>query len=343
MVKELSISDPVSSPKEEKFSAFNRFFLQFIIDPRDIVFVHLIIKLFLLVIPFTLYCFTANQIIWWLPIVYLFVNWALFMGPFILMLHCTSHRRLFKQKHNWMNNIIPWVLGPFFGESPETYFTHHMGMHHPENNLENDLSSTMSYQRDCCKDFTKYFLKFFFLVIPDLSQYFIKKKRTKLLKRTLIGESSWFIMAIILGIINLQATLFIFLIPFCFTRLMMMAGNWAQHAFIDANEPGNCYRNSITCINSHYNKQCFNDGYHIVHHIKPHIHYTEMPGEFMANRQTYAKEKAVVFEGIDFFMVWIHLMTKNYKRLAKQFVHLDDTYKNDEDVINFLKTRTAKI
>ncbi len=124
---------------------------------------------------------------------------------------------------------------------------------------------------------------------------------------------------------------------------MMMAGNWGQHAFVDADAPDNCYRNSITCIEVAYNKQCFNDGYHIIHHIKPAMHYTDMAQEFRDNLNDYAREKAIVFEGIDFFMVWFFLMTGNYKPLAKKYVRLDDTFKSDAEVIAFLKSRTKRL
>jgi hypothetical protein len=65
-----------------------------------------------------------------------------------------------------------------------------------------------------------------------------------------------------------------------------------------------------------------------------------MAQEFRDNIDDYAREKAIVFEGIDFFMVWFFLMTGNYKTLAKKFVRLDDSFKTDEEVIAFLKSRT---
>ena len=34
-------------------------------------------------------------------------------------------------------------------------------------------------------------------------------------------------------------------------------------AFIDQSRPESSYVNSITCINTYYNRTCFNDGYHI--------------------------------------------------------------------------------
>ncbi len=73
------------------------------------------------------------------------------------------------------------------------------------------------------------------------------------------------------------------------------------------------------------------------------MHYTDMPVEFEENMEMYAKERAVIFEGIDFFVVWFLLMTKSYKTLAKKFVKLDDTFKTDEEIIAFLKVRVARI
>jgi hypothetical protein len=149
------------------------------------------------------------------------------------MLHNTSHRVLFKRKYGFLNKLIPWVLGPFFGETPESYFAHHVGMHHPENNLSEDLSSTMKFQRDSFRDFMRYFLQFFIFVIKDLSFYLKRKGRKKLRQKFLSGESSWYVVVALLLVFNWQATIVVFIFPLVFTRFMMMAGNWGQHAFID--------------------------------------------------------------------------------------------------------------
>ena len=108
-----------------------------------------------------------------------------------------------------------------------------------------------------------------------------------------------------LAFVNWRATLVVFVVPFVVTRFAMMAGNWGQHAFIDAASPENCYRNSITCINSGYNRRCFNDGYHIGHHIKQTRHWTEMPEDFLDNVAKYDAERAIVFDRLDFFGVWV--------------------------------------
>src|SRR5688572_3843142 len=76
------------------------------------------------------------------------VMFVLLIDRFTLMLHCTSHRLLFKKRYGLLNHVIPRVVGPFFGQTPGSYFLHHLGMHHREENLEPDLSSTMRFRRD---------------------------------------------------------------------------------------------------------------------------------------------------------------------------------------------------
>jgi fatty acid desaturase len=288
--------------------------------------------------------FVPAQHFWYAaPIYWVIVAFGV-LDRFILMLHCTSHRTLFTRDHAWMNQLIPWVIGPFFGETPETYFAHHMGMHHPENNLPDDLSSTMRYRRDSLAHWLRYYLDFLLLGLPRLANYHLRHGNRKLLVRTVVGELSFYALAGAAALVNWRASLVVFVIPVVVVRTLMMAGNWAQHAFVDAAEPANAYKNSLTCINSRYNRRCFNDGYHIHHHVKARAHWTELPREFADNLETYGREDAVVFEGVDFFMVWAFLMLGRWQTLARHFVRLPGAPARDEaQVIAFLKKRVAPI
>jgi fatty acid desaturase len=279
---------------------------------------------------------------WWLAALHL-VLVVYFLGPFVLMLHNTSHRRLFRREWSWLNLYIPWVLGPFFGESPDTYFGHHVGMHHPENNLEEDLSSTMHYQRDSFLDFMRYFLRFLFVMLFELIAYFARKRRRALMIRVAVGELLFYAVVAGLFFVDWRPTLVVFFLPFLITRFGMMAGNWAQHAFIDGVAPANNYRNSITCINSTYNRRCFNDGYHIGHHLKATRHWTEMPEDFRRNIRTYAAEGALVFQGVDFFQVWAALMLQRYDWLASRLVPLSPDAPTQEEAIRVMRLRTQRI
>jgi fatty acid desaturase len=122
-----------------------------------------------------------------------------------------------------------------------------------------------------------------------------------------------------------------------------MLGNWTQHAFVDYDDPNNCYKNSITCINTIYNRQCWNDGYHIDHHLRPTMHYTDYPGHFRKYAQEFADNKAMVFDGVHYLHVWYYLMTKNYQKLAKHLVNINNAFASPEEAIAVMQARTMKM
>lgn len=344
MIALSKITDPVFV-KPEGYTALDRFYLRFIRDERDLPFVKLSVRITLTMLPLAvlLYLPFIDGWLWAaIAVAYQFLNNFTYKGPFGLMLHCTSHRLLYKKEYGFLNHYLPWVIAPFFGHSPETYYTHHIGMHHAENNLEDDESSTMPFQRDSLRGFGAYFGTFLFTGIYHLCAYFFRKKRKQLLFRSVRGELLFFAFCIAMCFVNAPATIVVFIIPFFLYRLIAMMGNWAQHAFIDESDPGNAYKNSITCINTKYNVKCWNDGYHISHHVKQTMHYTEHPGFFLKTIDQYIAQKAIVFDGIHFLHVFIWLMRKRYDLLARHFVNIGDTYANDEEVIAFLKSRTRK-
>ncbi|MFY7787287.1 MAG: fatty acid desaturase family protein [Thermoflexibacteraceae bacterium] len=337
----LSITDPVYQPKSHNF--IDKWLIAMLNDERDLPFVYLWLKIICFVLPFPVYFYWADSFAWWLVAIYYVWQLAFFTGPYILMLHNTSHRAFFKKEYNFLNYVNTWVLGIFFGETPESYYAHHIGMHHIENNLPDDHSSTMKYQRDSFLHFLHYYFSFIILGISQLYQYLTLKKRFKIRNAFASGEFAFWVLCAGLCYLNLAATLATFVIPVFLTRFLMMAGNWGQHAFIDPQTPENNYRNSITCINSRYNQMCFNDGYHIGHHNRPAMHWTEMPVEFQKNVQKYAEEKALVFEKLDFFAVWLLLMLKRYDWLASFYVQLNpEKPLSKEQIIALMKERTKQ-
>lgn len=337
MARNLVLTDPRHVPREHGRLA--RLALKYIKDERDLPFAWLSLGIVGVLLPFAALLYWPGVFTWWLGGAYLAVNFTLFFDRFILMLHNTSHRPLFKRAYRRWNKAVPWVFGPLFGQTPETYFTHHIGMHHAEENLANDLSTTMPFRRDSFRDFLIYWSRFFFAGIFDLAAYHYRRGRTKLFRMTLIGELSWYAAVVALMLINWQATLTVFVVPFVAARFLMMAGNWSQHAFIDPVDPANPYKSSIVCINCRYNERCFNDGYHIGHHEKATRHWTEMPADFEAKRARYVAEDAVVFEGTDYFAIWLWLMLKRYDKLADHFLELRDEPRSRQEIIAMLKER----
>jgi fatty acid desaturase len=316
-----------------------------LVDPRDIVFVRLAFWITVIQLPAAAALIVLGSFSWWLAALYWFVWGVFFLDRFVLMLHCVSHRPLFRGRFRFLNVYIPVVLGPFCGETPETYFAHHLGMHHKEGNGVRDLSSTMRYQRDSAWHWLRYVGSFLFFGLPSLVRYLWQARRVRLARRVLVAEPLFWGAVALVGVFSgWQAAVVVFVVPVVVVRVLMMVGNWGQHAFVDPADALNSYRNSISCINTRYNRRCFNDGYHIVHHLRPALHYSEMPGEFEANRASYGAADAIVFDGLDYFQVWLCLMTGRFRRLASAFIQLPGApARSEHEVILFLKSRLVPI
>ncbi|MCB9227177.1 MAG: fatty acid desaturase [Chitinophagales bacterium] len=339
------LKDPTYTEKEQ-YTSFDNFWLSKIRDKRDLQLVSFTIRLILLFIPLAIILYLPLPLYIWIPLAvfYSWMNIFRYKSRFTLLMHITSHRPWFKSQYSFMNRFLPWILGPFMGQSPEAYFSHHIGMHHIEGNLEDDDSTTMHYQRDSKLDFSKYLLGFLFFGLFRLTSYYNKKqKRLNLRNNAIIGELLFIGMCVGLSFLNWKATLVVFILPFITTRITMMLGNWSQHSFVDPEDPGNEYKNSITCVNHKFNQRCWNDGYHISHHVKPSLHWTDHPKHLTENKEVYAKNKAIVFEGIEFGGVWYYLMKKDYDKLASHVVNINNTFSSKEEIIALLKKRTQKI
>ncbi len=337
-------TDPVYH--EMPMGIFDRFLMRFLNDKRDLPFVYVTLQITLTIIPIAilLYLPFIPVLLWWiLAGTYVFLNNFTFKGPFGLMLHCTSHRKFFKKRYSFLNHYLPWIIGPFFGQTPETYYSHHIFMHHPENNLEPDQSTTMPYQRNSFKDFLRYFFDFLFLGMVKLISYFKRNNRQELIIKCLMGELLFIGLCVGLSFISLPATLVVFIIPFLISRFIMMLGNWTQHAFIAPEDPGNPYKNSITCVNNSYNHKCWNDGYHTSHHIRQGMHWTQHPEHFIKNLEEYAKNKSIVFQGIGILEIFWFLMRGKYQTLANHAVNINNGFSSNEEFIQHLLDRCKRI
>jgi fatty acid desaturase len=340
-VPALAITDPGHVARAP--GPLARAVLPYLEDERDLPLIRLVVQMTAVLLPCAIYLFTVPGFSWWLGVAYWALLYGCFFDRYILMLHATSHRRLFRREVDVLNKYVPWVLGPLCGETPETYFSHHVAMHHVEENLERDLSSTMAYQRDSPRDFVRYLAEFFGLTMWRLGRYHLEHRHPKLTRNLLAGALSFYARTAVGLAINWRAAVVVLIVPFLSCRFLMMCGNWGQHAFVDPTDPGNPYRMATTFINVRYNRRCFNDGYHVGHHLAPTRHWTELPGDFLASRAHYAEHDAIVLAGLDNFMCWALLMRKDYDRLARHFVDLRDTPRSHAEVVALLRSRTHAI
>jgi hypothetical protein len=189
----------------------------FLADPRDTVFVSHIISSFCTVVPSAivlLYRFS------WLHAIFHAIMLVFTIPPFILMLHCVSHKKISKSGIPWAEKLIFYVLSPFYGQTWNTFYYHHVKHHHIEDNGPLDLSSTMWYDRDNWFHFLIYYCRFYFLIGIELPTYFLKKGHPQWALNVFAGEyltflfyASWFYICE-----NPLSVIFAWLVPLNFSR-----------------------------------------------------------------------------------------------------------------------------
>jgi fatty acid desaturase len=321
---------------------FERWGLGLLKDPRDLIFLRAMAKISAIVLPLATLLFMSPPWVVALAafpyIGYVFLN---FGGRFGLMLHANGHRPIFKRKYSFLSHYVPFVLGPFLGHTPTSFAAHHMQMHHAENNMHEDNSTTLTYRRDSFTQFLHYWARFFFFGHIHLMRYLWLRGKKKTFRSFVFGEFVWFAVAGIALSINWAAALVVFILPMLMMRWLMMAGNWAQHSFVDVDDPNNSYRNSTILMNSSYNHKSYNDGYHIIHHLQPGLHWSEMAQYFQDNPEEFAEQDSLVFDGIqDNQAVWFLLMSGNYDKLAKHLVNFRG--RTHEELVTLLKERVQR-
>jgi hypothetical protein len=292
-------------------------------DPRDVPVVRLIAKFLLVLAPAAALLFVHFHLALAVPYVAL-IHFRR-ATPFAGLIHEVVHRPLFTRR--WLRigrGAVEWVICPLFGLAPYLYAGQHVGMHHPENNLAGDASATVGYQRDSVRDFIRYFLRFLLLAHWEVLAYLHRVRKTRLLRRCAVGLAAHHVLTAVALAYDWRAALAVLVIPNVWMRLSFAAGNWAQHAFVDAAEPANPFKNTISCIQRDFNAGSFNSGFHIAHHSDLKLHWTELPADLERRAARYRDEQAIVFEGIEYGQVFLALMRKQYRWLASKHIACGD-------------------
>jgi fatty acid desaturase len=307
-------------------------------DQRDWPFVKQILLTILVLFPLSVsFYFFSAELKYLVPL-----YWALvifFLGPHLLMLHNICHRSPWKKSYKRPLDILVSVMGLLFGLPPMIYYHHHIKMHHKEGNGKDDLSTTETFKRDSFLGWLKYFGAFIFTLPFELPAYFIKRGRKDYALNVILGYILFYSVLITAIAFNELGAIFVFIVPTLICWFGLMGGNWAQHAFVDQEDPECPYKNSITVVDSLYNKRCFNDGYHIGHHLFPGMHWTEMPAEFEKNRDKYYDKGAMVFRKLDYQMIWLLLMLKQYRKLAEYYVPREGEKVDTNTIVEIIKKR----
>ena len=263
-----------------------------------------------------------------------------FMQRFVLTLHVTAHRRLFKKEYSLGNMYNEVVLAPFFGIPPGFYYLHHICMHHVENNVfPYDISSTMPHQRDSWLGLLSYIGRYITHSLLYLPYYAWSKGRYKLMFYAL-GMTTSFLTAITLSYnINPVGTVTTMIVPFFACAVLLMQGNFTQHMFINPEIPFDNYGLAFNTCNAPFNQLTYNDGYHIIHHLNSRLHWLDVPQWFEDNIEKFAETDSLLFQQLENNDVWALVFTGQYEKLYKYWVQLTPQKRSVAEFEALLKAR----
>ena len=269
------------------------------------------ISLSLTVVPIFAIQLLIGKPRFWLVIAFYLSLYGLKFQRFVRMFsssHLEAHRRhgFFAGTYDKVfGRYFEFFLGYFYGNIPELGRTAHVCLHHKENAGFDDTRNTMRYDRTSRVDFLWYLSDNMWTVLgiaPYL--YFKAKGEEKNRKRMLRGIATYYAYFVAGFLYDWRIGIFFLLIPLLCMNFVNAITAWVQHAFCDPGRPDDYFANTVTIVDE---VNFLNEGYHLCHHHRSSLHWTEMPAHFERIRDRMKQTGSLVFKDLDFFGLFLEL------------------------------------
>ena len=313
-------------------------------DPRDTPALRLMVSLSLTAVPIF-----AIQLILGKPRLLLVIAFYLSLygvrfQRFVRMFsasHVEAHRRhgYFSEKYEKVfGRYLEFFLGYLYGNAPELGRTAHVCLHHRENSGPDDTRTNMGYDRTSRLDFLWY-LSDNIWTVWGLAPYAYFKARgdEKNRRRMLWGMARYYAYVAAVFLYDWRIGILYVLVPLLCMNFINAITAWVQHAFCDPDNPEDYFANTVTVVDE---VNFLNEGYHLCHHHRASLHWTEMPVHFERIRERMREAGSLVFRDLDFLGLFLELtLFRRMDVLADKLVPWEPM--NHEQRLALLAKRTS--